>query len=318
MKKTALLLVLLLLGDTSFSQKDLSYIGFYNVENLFDTINQPNNDEEFLPEGKNQWTAERYLKKLNMLNQTIDSMGKIVLLGLCEIENKGVIEDLNKASVTRKEYGIVHYDSPDLRGIDVAIIYDTKRLKVNDSGTLSFFLASGKKSLTRDILWAKFTYKKDTLFALINHWPSRVGGAEKSEPNRIKAANLAARFIDSVTIASPSSKIVFMGDLNDYPTDVAPKIIAERLNPMITKSSGKYGGSYNYRGDWDVLDHIMVSPNVSTGKIKIVENSGEIISKSFLMVEYKGDMVPKRNYAGPKYLEGYSDHLPVRVGVRLK
>lgn len=317
MKKIVLLLALLLLSDTSFSQKQIDYIGFYNVENLFDTINQSNNDEEFLPNGKNQWTSERYLKKISKLNQVIDSMGEIVLLGLCEVENKGVIEDLNKTSKTRKDFGIVHYESPDLRGIDVAMIYNPKLLKVSDSGKLSFLLESGK-SYTRDIVWGKFISKGDTLFALINHWPSRIGGAEESEPNRIKAAKTAAHFIDSVLAVSPSSKIVFMGDLNDYPTNTAPKIIAERLNPMITKSSGKYGGSYNYQGNWDVLDHIMVSPNSFTGNFKIVENSGEIISKDFLMVEYKGNIIPKRNYAGPKYLDGYSDHLPVRIGVLFK
>src|SRR5690606_37116279 len=134
------------------------------------------------------------------------------------------------------------------------------------------------------------------------------GGQIESEPNRINAAAHASAFIDSLIKASPNTKIVFMGDLNDYPDNMAPRLIAERLNPMITKSSGKYAGSYNYRGEWDVLDHILISSNFMKGKgIKVVKKSGEILSSDFIMTEYKGDMVPKRNYVGTKYLNGYSD-----------
>ena len=172
---------------------------------------------------------------------------------------------------------------------------------------------------TRDIVWAKLTYKKDTILAMVNHWPSRYGGAEASEPKRLIAANAARKFIDSVQVASPTVKIVLMGDLNDYPTDKAPKIVSEVLTPMIAKSSGKYGGTYNYKGEWDVLDHIMVSSNFSSSKrISVVENSGKIYSDEFLLNVYKGDTVPKRNYGGVKYLEGYSDHLPVSIGVRIR
>lgn len=318
MNKLFFVITLLLIGCNGLCQKGAGVVAFYNVENLFDTINQPNNDEEFLPNGKNKWTSQRYLDKLQKLNQAIDSMGTVILLGLCEIENKQVIQDLNQASSSRKKFGIVHYESADARGIDVGMIYNPSVLKLKSSGFIRLEINSSKASTTRDIVWGKFVYKKDTLFAMVNHWPSRVGGAEESEPNRLKAAQMASAFIDSVKTASPTSKIVFMGDLNDYPTNKSAKIIAERLNPLISKSSGKFGGTYNYKNEWDVLDHIMISSNAYEGKLRFVEQSGHIMSNDFLIEEYKGNLVPKRNYAGEKYLDGYSDHLPVKVGVVFK
>jgi len=302
----------------SFAQKNSYYVGFYNVENLFDTIDQPNNDEEFLPQSKKQWTRERYEEKLANLNQVIDSMGNVVLLGLCEVENRGVVADLNAYSKTRKQFGIVHYDSPDLRGIDVALIYDSSRFTVHSSGVIRYELPKSQTPLTRDILWAKMVYKKDTLLTMVNHWPSRRGGQQQSNPNRVYAAQKATQFIDSVMIASPKIKFVFMGDLNDYPDNEAPKLIAQRLRPNITHQSGKFGGSYNYKNEWDILDHIFVSENAHKGKISFIENSGEIVSSVFLLEEYKGVLVPKRTYAGSKYIGGYSDHLPVRVKIKLK
>jgi len=314
-----LIAIFLSVGTTySIAQKNTHYIGFYNVENLFDTIDQSNNDEEFLPSGKNAWTSERYVEKIKLLNQVIDSMGNLALLGLCEVENKGVISDLNAASVKRKEFAIIHYDSPDLRGIDVAMIYDPTLFSLHSSGIIRFEIANPETPNTRDILWAKLVYKKDTLMAMVNHWPSRRGGQQASNPNRIRAAQMASDFIDSVQVASPQTKFVFMGDLNDYPDNEAPKMIAQRLEPYITHQSGKFGGSYNYRGEWDILDHIFVSSNARKGRLRFIAGSGEILSSDFLLEEYKGSIVPKRSYAGSNYLGGYSDHLPVRVKIELK
>lgn len=298
-----------------------SSVAFYNVENLYDTINQPHDDEEFLPQGKNKWTSDRYLTKLDRLNQVLDSMGHLSLVGFGEIENRQVLDDLIAASKERKDFKTVHHESPDLRGVDVGLIYNPKVLKLQKDGYIRFNIENPSTPYTRDILWAKFTHKKDTVFTMVNHWPSRRGGQEASEVNRMIAAKNARNFIDSVMTVSPSSKIIFMGDLNDYPQDNAPKLIAEKLTPMISKSSGKYGGSYNYRSEWDVLDHIMVSPNAlkeNEGTFQIVNASGEILSNDFIMDEFKGERVPKRNYAGSKYLNGYSDHLPVRIKINLK
>lgn len=314
-----LIFALSIISVTFFScAQNTRTIGFYNVENLFDTIDGPNDDKDFLPNADSEWNAKKYADKIMHINQVIDSMGSPIILGICEIENKAVVEDLLKASPSRSNYGIVHYESPDDRGIDVALAFDPTVLTVINSGIIRFNLENPNHPHTRDILWTKFTTKSDTIFAIVNHWPSRSGGQVESEPNRINAAAHAGSFIDSLMKASPKSKIVFMGDLNDYPNDMAPKLIAERLQPMITKSSGKFGGSYNYRGEWDVLDHIMISSNFTKGKaVKVVKNSGRILSSDFIITEYKGDLVPKRNYAGSKYLDGYSDHLPVTIEVEI-
>lgn len=294
-------------------------IGFYNVENLFDTIDGPNDDKDFLPGAESEWNAEKYATKIKHLNEVIDAMGNPVILGMCEVENKVVVEDIFNASSSRNHYEIVHYESPDERGIDVALAFDPTILTLNNSGTIRFNLQNPQYPHTRDILWAKFVSKSDTIVAIVNHWPSRRGGQVESEPNRINAAAHASSFIDSLSKASPKTKIVFMGDLNDYPDNMAPKLISEKLQAMISKESGKFGGSYNYRGEWDVLDHIMVSSNfLKGGSIKVVKRSGEILSPDFIITEYKGELVPKRNYAGSKYLDGYSDHLPVTIDVELK
>ncbi|MDP4798006.1 MAG: endonuclease, partial [Crocinitomicaceae bacterium] len=157
----------------------------------------------------------------------------------------------------------------------------------------------------------------------VNHWPSRSGGQEASEPNRLVAAKNARTFIDSLLNDNKKAKIVFMGDLNDYPSNKAPQSVAEKLKPQITALSGDFGGTYNYKGEWDVLDHIMVSNGMINKKCKqkksisLVPNSGEIHAFDFLLEEYKGQVVPFRTYAGAKYLGGYSDHLPVSIEVSL-
>ena len=298
--------------------KKASVVGFYNVENLYDTINDPTkNDEQFLPTGEYRWTSERYNDHVKKLAQVMDDMGNILAMGVAEIENSQVLYDLLKARKSNK-LGVVHYDSDDERGVDVGLFYDSTRLKLQTSGFIRFRTVTTDIT-TRDILWAKFNFKKESIYFMVNHWPSRRGGAEKSEPNRLKAAELAVQFMDSVMRIDPDANFIFMGDLNDYPQDVAPKKVAERLTPMITKESGKYGGSYNYRDEWDVLDHIMVSPTLfNTKKLKVVKNSGEIISFPYLIEQYKGKDVPFRVYAGSKYLGGYSDHLPVKIEVLLK
>jgi predicted extracellular nuclease len=312
MKKLIFILSLVLfIGCSGLSQKNMGIIAFYNVENLFDTINQAHNDEEFLPNGRHKWTSQRYQDKIQKLNQVIDSMGAIILLGLCEIENKQVIKDLNQASSYRKNFGIVHYESADARGIDVGMIYDPSILTLKNSGFIRFEINNGASS-TRDIVWAKFVHKKDTLFAIVNHWPSRLGGVEMSEPKRLKAAETVSSFIDSIITTSPTSKIIFMGDLNDNPTNKSVQMIAERLTPIILKSSGKFGGTYSYKNEWNISDYIFVSPNVFSGNFNFIEKSGKIISNDFLVRENNGIFTPKRG------ANGYSDHLPVVMDVVFK
>jgi predicted extracellular nuclease len=318
MMKHILFLSLLTLTTGSFAQN--YRIGFYNVENLFDTINDPKkNDEEFLPDGKMSWNQQRYNEKLQHINQVMDEMGKLLILGMCEIENEQVMRDVVKHSKYAKTHGVVHYESPDERGIDVGMIYDSSLLRCIASGNIRFTLPGKEKPSSRDIVWAKFLYKKDTLFAMVNHWPSRRGGTDDSEKNRLEAAKNARHFIDSVEQKNPKYKLVLMGDLNDYPEDKAPMFVAEKLTEMICKASGEFGGSYLHDGEWNVLDHIMVSPALRGKKgLRAVIGSGKIHSPAFVIEEYKGKKQPKRTYVGAnKYLGGYSDHLSVTIDIKL-
>jgi len=293
-------------------------IAFYNVENLFDTIDGSNDDAEFLPSSKLNWNGARYNEKIAHINQVIKELNNPLIMGFCEVENAQVLRDVIKNSTLPKSYGLVHYESPDARGIDVGMIYDSSILHLQKSGYLRFTLPGQDKPSTRDILWAKYSLGKDTLFAMINHWPSRRSGQDESQPNRIKAAETARHFIDSLVEKNKNTKLIFMGDLNDYPTDIAPQMISEKLTPMILPESGEFGGTHNYNNEWDVLDHVMVSTALLKSKgIKVLKKSGEIHSFEYLITEYKGQMVPFRTYGGNKYLGGYSDHLPVSVNVSL-
>jgi predicted extracellular nuclease len=293
-------------------------IAFYNVENLFDTIDGANDDAEFLPSSKLNWNGTRYKEKIAHINQVMKDLNTPLIMGFCEVENAQVLRDVIKSSEGPKSYGLVHYESPDARGIDVGMIYDSSVLRLERSGYLRFTLPGQDKPSTRDILWAKYSFGKDTLFAMINHWPSRRSGQDESQPNRLKAAETARHFIDSLLEKNQHTKIIFMGDLNDYPTDLAPQMISEKLSPMILPESGEFGGTHNYNNEWDVLDHIMVSPAFLKKKgLKALKSSGEIHSFEYLVTEYKGQMVPFRTYGGNKYLGGYSDHLPVSINVSL-
>jgi predicted extracellular nuclease len=152
---------------------------------------------------------------------------------------------------------------------------------------------------------------------MLNHWPSRRGGTDESDDKRVAAAKTACNFIDSVQKAN-GYPIIFLGDLNDHPENNAPKLIDERLDPMITKDSGPTKGTHFYNNEWGILDHIYVSANFIGKKNGIVASSGQIHNFPFLMEEYKGNIQPKRTYAGSKYLGGYSDHLPVSIQLNIK
>lgn len=317
------ILVFTIVFATSLHAQTTREIVFYNVENLFDTLDGTNDDAEFLPTGKNAWNSARYNEKLDHINKVFDQFSNPLFIGMCEIENATVVRDVMKHSVKLNNYGLVHYESADARGVDVALIYDSSTMKLVESGYIRFTLPGAEAKATRDIVWGKFSYKKETIIVMVNHWPSRGGGQEASEPNRLEAAKHARTFIDSLLADNKKAKIVFMGDLNDYPTNKAPQSIAEKLTPQITSLSGDFGGSYNYKGEWDVLDHIMVSNGLTnTGckkkkSIKVIPDSGEIHAFDYLLEEYKGQVVPFRTYAGTKYLGGYSDHLPVSIEVSL-
>jgi predicted extracellular nuclease len=303
-----------LLLHTSLAQQTQT-IAFYNVENLFDTIDGSNDDAEFLPGAESKWNTEKYQTKLQHIRQVMTDLQMPMVMGVCEIENKAVLQDL---IAQEKRYGIVHYDSPDARGIDAALLYRKDLLKLKASGNIRFTLPGDTIPTSRDIVWAKFQYQKETIYVVVNHWPSRRGGADESAPRRLKAAEMAADFISKIEKNEPKAKIILMGDLNDHPQDAAPQLIASKLSPQITKASGAFGGSYNYKNEWEIIDHIFASGNAFEGAMSVQKNSGTIHSFPYLLTEYKGQTVPNRTYAGTKYLGGYSDHLPVSIKVVLK
>jgi endonuclease/exonuclease/phosphatase family metal-dependent hydrolase len=303
-------------------------VGFYNLENLFDTIDDPKIiDEEFLPTSANQWGTKRYRNKLKNMAQVIAALNKnegVDLLGVCEVENKLVLEDLLKTDKLKsKSYGIVHYDSPDARGIDVALFYDDKKFKLIASKPLKVNY-NEKNFATRDILWSTLLYGKDTLHVFVNHWPSRRGGAETSEPKRIAAAQTLKTYLTPL-LSNPTVRIVLIGDFNDEPEN---KSLSEVLttydkpqqdcntcfvNPMIELHRKKLG-TYYYRGTYDMFDQIIFTSNLSipeylTGNYNAVRIfKEEFITKSDSL---KNTKHPSRTFEGPKYNGGYSDHLPV-------
>mgnify|MGYP005740239757 CR=1 FL=1 len=309
----ALLPIFIVVLFTGCKAQKTERIAFYNVENLFDTINGPNNDEEFLPGGKKQWTSERYDTKISHINKIICDLKTPIIIGFCEIENELVMSDILKTNKKLKHHKIVHFNSLDARGIDVGMLFNAKKMKLIDQGFIRFNLPEQNTPTSRDIVWAKFSYKKEVFFAMVNHWPSRRGGTEKSAPKRIKASSEAKLFIDSILMEDPNTKIILMGDLNDYPSNRSVQQLRETMTPCITKESNQYGGTNCYRGEWNILDHIMISEGFKNKNLTITPGSGKIYSPDYLITVYKGQKVPFRTYGGSKYLNGYSDHLPVFV-----
>lgn len=328
----ASLFLFFLTHSSAQSEHNVAIIGFYNVENLFDTENDPTiNDEEFLPDGPYQWTPERYQQKLQNLSQAISAIAKdkggVVVLGLSEIENRKVMEDLvNTDLLKSKNYGVVHHDSPDRRGVDVGLIYQKDRFRI--LGMKAYTLQTEDTSFrTRDqLLVTGILDLTDTLHIIVNHWPSKRGGEKRSMPLRIAAAQLSRHIADSLMDSNPGAKVIIMGDLNDNPN---AKSITEHLkakgkaketaphdlfNPMWQLFRDGIG-SYAYRDAWDLIDMIIVSygllnPNPGTYKYSNVGifHANFLITKTGSFTGY-----PYRTYAGGAYQGGYSDHLPVYI-----
>lgn len=336
MKKT-LLLILLVWGSVAVSQaqdKDKYHLGsiaFYNVENLFDTIDDPEKrDEEYTPEGRRNWTNVRYRTKLQNIARVLSKLAggdAPSVIGLCEVENKQVIEDLVKTGGLKKyNYKIVHYSSPDRRGIDVALIYRPEYFSPTFSKSYPLVDPNNPRFITRDQLLVKGKFDGDDIHFIVNHWPSRGGGQKRSEPRRIKAATLTRSITDSLLNADKNAKIVIMGDLNDNPTD---KSLTKVLKASDKKPNGKrlYNamlplykkgiGSLAYRDQWYLFDQIILSKGLVMAKkysYKYVPKSARVFAPKVLKQrsgKYEG--YPLRTFGGRTYLGGYSDHFPVYI-----
>lgn len=311
-----------------------SCIAFYNLENLFDTIDAPHvRDEDFLPDGYYGWTNEKYQTKLNNLSKVISILGDTdeiqfngpTFLGVCEIENEMVLNDLTNTELLKPiNYEVVHYNSPDKRGIDVAFLYKKAEFTVLSSKTFELVDKSDPDRKTRDQLLITGIHYGDTLNFIVNHWPSRRAGDEK----RVQAAKLCRSIVDSLLNKNENAKIFVMGDFNDTPlnkslnylshqsTKKKSKKCTNKLHNEGLKWQNNGLGTIEYKDVWDVFDMILVSPNL------MIENSGfqfkssEIFDRDFLH-QHGGryDGYPNRTHAGSKYLGGYSDHLPVYMHI---
>ncbi len=309
-------------GQSSFQ------VAFYNVENLFDTIADPNKlDTEFIPGTKTDWNSVRYWKKQKDLATVFDSMEWPEIIGVSEIENSTVLQDLCK-TIKDKKYDYVHYDAPDLRGIDVGLLYQPKFLKVLSSKNLYVALHEGDSLIpTRDILYVEGKVKSsgDILHIFVNHWPSRRGGEAESEKNRMAAAKVLRSFIEQLWMDQPNASIVIMGDFNDEPSNNSIKnelLMASHPSSEINLFNLAYTdhiegkGSYNFRGKWNMLDQIIVSKTLSDNTGNWQVGAFEVFRREFMI--YKGEKygdAPNRTYGGPIYYGGISDHFPVRVKV---
>ncbi len=325
----------------AFAQKQYEVfpIGFYNLENLFDTKDDEDvRDTEFTPEGERAWTEERYQAKLAKMSSVISKMGVemnadgVVALGVSEIENKGVLEDLVKEpSIAERNYKIVHYDSPDKRGIDVALLYNPSYFTVTNSEARPLIIMKdGRRKFTRDVLVVSGMLKDEEVYILVNHWPSRSGGEKRSAPLRQAAAELNVSIIDSLYTVNPNAKVILMGDLNDDPTspsikktlNAKPKIEKVPTNGLFNPMYKKYQkgeGSNAYRDSWSLFDQIIVSQSLLLTNQDGLFFHKAIIFKSPEMLQKSGQYknYPLRTFGGSEYKNGFSDHFPV-IGYFLK
>lgn len=321
----------LLTVNVLFAQEPLRFM-FYNVENLFDTYDDSLvNDEEFSPSGLRRWNYSRYSRKLNSLYKVITAAGEWSppsVVAFCEIENRRVIEDLvNKTYLSRYEWGIIHEDSPDERGIDVCIIYRKELLNLMGYEYMMPSQVREEDFLTRTVLHAWFSVGDDTLHFFINHWPSRRGGVLAGEELRLSLAGMVKDLADSLQrTGSQCIKLVIAGDFNCNPDDPAIRLITEseksnlnHVSAELVNLAGDFpvsvGGTYRYNGIWDMFDQIMVSGcllRASQG-LYTSHEMFRIFKPDFLLKKdprFPG-YTPFSTYRGYRYQGGFSDHLPV-------
>lgn len=312
-------------------------IVFYNVENLFDPVNDENvRDGDFTPEGNISWNDKKYTKKLNDIAKvirTIDSTNLPMIIGLAEVENLGTLKDLtSKTALSEGDYGIIHFESPDERGIDVALLYRSGLFMPMHARPYPLTFDFDKNDRTRDMLYVKgVAASQDTLHLIVDHWPSRSGGRKKSDPKRFAAATSVREVVDSIFRTNPEANIIVMGDLNDNPTDdnVRKTLGANRVskNPqpgeLYNLSIRKFenGEGTLYWRSWDLFDQMIVSGNILSGNTNYVLKSDDIgILKEDWMLYKRNDgvKVPNRTAGRSDYYGGYSDHLPVYIEFSLK
>lgn len=311
---------LLFFAVSSVSAQSLTFVEL-NCENLFDYHDDEGKDDaEYLPEATRHWTKKRYWRKLNNIAQELLSTsdeGIPDLIALCEVENDSVLHDLTKRSLLRNAgYEYLMTSSPDLRGIDVALLYSPFSFAPIRSYSIRVNPVEDMRP-TRDILYAcGATITADTLHVFVVHMPSRYGGERYSRPFRKAVADRLCQSLDSIQRLSSDAQILIAGDFNDGPdSPVLQQICQHSIRNLTKEAKGQNGvrGTYRYKGEWESIDHILASPNIYN-KVE----SARIHAPKFLLEDEKlyGGYRPRRTYNGMRYQPGYSDHLPLVV--RLK
>ncbi len=337
MQKLFILVLCLVFQVLAFSQKkefQVAVVGFYNLENLFDTLDSPDTDDrEFLPTGGNNWTPEVYQDKQKNMARVISELGTetspdgIAILGVGEVENRLVLEDLVKQpALADRHYQIVHYDSPDERGIDVGLIYQPKYFRVTGSRAIPLILygEDGERNFTRDILYVAGMLDGEPLHILVNHWPSRRGGEKATRPMRNAAALICKNVADSLMALDPAAKVIITGDLNDDPNSPSVQDVlacknekkevrkGDLFNPMNEFFVQGYG-TLAYQDSWNLFDQIIISHGLTTQRQEGYRfHEATVYKKPYLIQQtgqYKG--YPFRTFDFGNYIGGYSDHFPV-------
>lgn len=347
MKPLRILLVLITFSLTfsATAQKEKRFkihtIAFYNLENLFDTINDPLKFDEASPmmEMAASNRGEVYKKKVKGMARVIADIGRDqsnnspAIIGVCEIENRKVLEDVvNDPLLLGKDFGIIHIDGPDARSIDVALLYQKALFQPIDTSSHELKIyddKTRKRKYTRDQLLVSGKLDGDLIHLIVNHWPSRSGGEARSRPKRVAAAKLNKSIIDSLQSNDPYAKIITMGDLNDDPTNESVKKVLKAkskqksvglkgiYNPYETMFKDKGYGTTAYRDAWSLFDQIMVTkPLLEKDYSSFMFYKAGIYNKQYLTNKrgrYKG--YPFRSFADGGYTGGFSDHFPVYVYV---
>ena len=291
-------------------------VGFWNVENLFDLEDNPDkNDDEFALGGRKKVDQQIYELKIKHSSEVLQDLN-VDVLGLCEVENHKVLNDLNNAYKERN-YEIIHYESPDNRGIDNALLYDKNRFSIISSRAIENKLKNGGP--TRDILYVLGEYNNARLHIFVNHWPSNYGGKEKAIPKRTETAELIIKEIKNILSVEKSAEIILIGDFNEDPDDknimLLEKVgLASLMKPMLGKPKV---GTYVYRGEDSFLDQIIVNEHLQDEEgLSIVEESAYILDlPKYRQQEGNYKHYPFRFWAGNRLLGGYSDHLAIKVEI---
>lgn len=309
-------------------------VAFYNLENLFDTINNNGKyDLEFSPGGARQWNSEKYWSKINNLAYCISKMVTKntpmgpAIIGVSEIENKGVLDDLVRAKDIRQwRLQVVHHDSPDRRGVDVGLLYNPRLFKVLDVTNHTLVIPGNPDFRTRDQMCVTGILGGDTLSVIVNHWPSRLGGQERSSYLREAAGELSKHIADSLWAIRPNQGVIVMGDLNDDPQDksCAVALGAKRdqdkvephgfFNPW-WRVLDKGIGTLAYKSQWNLFDQIIVSGTLLKHNHGPLQYSSCKVNNFDFLFDTEGQRqgYPKRTYSGGAWLNGYSDHFPTII-----